>query len=489
MTDQPTTIQPITTKVITAQPDVHAPEPHLPRVIQGGMGIAVSDWRLARTVCLNGGLGVVSGTGIDTVLLRRLQDGDPGGEVRRALASFPDPALVQACLERYFRPEGRAPGEAYARLPLPTAGRHRDAWVMTLLGAYVEVTLAREGHDRPVGLNLLTKLQLHTLPALYGAMLAGVGTVIMGAGIPRDIPGILDAFAAGRPASLRVDVRGGEGLTLTFDPADFGLRPDPLARPDFYPIVSSHVLAGVLARKASGPVQGFIVEGPTAGGHNAPPRGPLTLDDRGQPVYGERDEVDLPAMRALDLPFWLAGCCGTPGALRDALAAGAAGIQVGTLFAFARESGLRADLKADVLTRAQAGALDVFTDPLASPTGFPFKVVTLPGTLSQPDVYAARERVCDLGYLREAYQTESGRVGWRCPAEPVAAFVSKGGDAAAAPGRKCLCNALMADAGYAQVQRGGRIEPGLLTSGDGLGALSDWTPGYGAADVLRVLHG
>ena len=483
MTDQPTA-----TKMITDQPDVRAPEPHLPRVIQGGMGIAVSDWRLARTVCLNGGLGVVSGTGIDTVLLRRLQDGDPGGAVRRALAAFPNPALAQACLERYFRPEGRAPGEAYARLPMPTAERYRDAWEMTLLGAFVEVTLAREGHDRPVGLNLLTKLQLHTLPALYGAMLAGVGTVIMGAGIPRDIPGILDSFAAGRPASLRVDVKGGEGLTLTFDPADFGLPPALLARPDFYPIVSSHVLAGVLARKASGPVQGFIVEGPTAGGHNAPPRGPLTLDDRGQPVYGERDEVDLPAMRALGLPFWLAGGCGTPEALRDALAVGAAGIQVGTLFAFARESGLRADLKADVLTRAQAGSLDVFTDPLASPTGFPFKVVTLPGTLSQPEVYAARERVCDLGYLREAYRTDSGRVGWRCPAEPVAAYESKGGAAADTPGRKCLCNALMADAGYAQVQRGGRTEPGLLTSGDGLGALRDWTPGYGAADVLRVLN-
>lgn len=479
MTDQPTTAHPT---------EPSPPVPERPRVIQGGMGIAVSDWRLARTVSMTGGLGVVSGTGIDTVLLRRLQDGDGGGEVRRALARFPNPALAQACLERFFRPEGRAPGEAYARLPLPTAERYRDAWEMTLLGAFVEVTLAREGHDRPVGLNLLTKLQLHTLPALYGAMLAGVGTVIMGAGIPRDIPGVLDAFAAGRPASLRVDVRGGEGLTLTFDPADFGLPPDPLVRPDFYPIVSSHVLAGVLARKASGPVQGFIVEGPAAGGHNAPPRGPLTLDDRGQPVYGERDEVDLPAMRALGLPFWLAGGCGTPGALRDALAAGAAGIQVGTLFAFAQESGLRDDLKADVLTRAQSGALDVFTDPLASPTGFPFKVVTLPGTLSQPDVYAARERVCDLGYLREAYRTDTGRVGWRCPAEPVAAYESKGGAAADTPGRKCLCNALMADAGYAQVQRGGLTEPGLLTSGDGLGALRDWTPGYGAADVLRVLN-
>ena len=50
------------------------------RIIQGGMGVAISGWRLAAAVgCLPGCLGVVSGTAIDTVLARRLQDGDPGG--------------------------------------------------------------------------------------------------------------------------------------------------------------------------------------------------------------------------------------------------------------------------------------------------------------------------------------------------------------------------------------------------------------------------
>ena len=42
-------------------------------------------------------------------------------------------------------------------------------------------------------------------------------------------------------------------------------------------------------------------------------------------------------------------------------------------------------------------AARVFTDPLASPTGFPFKVLGLEGTLSEPAVYARRERLCDLG--------------------------------------------------------------------------------------------
>ena len=45
----------------------------LPRVIQGGMGIAVSSWRLASAVARAGQLGVVSGTALDLVLARRQQ--------------------------------------------------------------------------------------------------------------------------------------------------------------------------------------------------------------------------------------------------------------------------------------------------------------------------------------------------------------------------------------------------------------------------------
>ena len=44
-----------------------------------------------------------------------------------------------------------------------------------------------------------------------------------------------------------------------------------------------------MLKKANGRVDGFVVEGPTAGGHNAPPRGKLQLNDAGEPIYGERD--------------------------------------------------------------------------------------------------------------------------------------------------------------------------------------------------------
>ncbi|HEY6553858.1 MAG TPA: nitronate monooxygenase, partial [Vicinamibacteria bacterium] len=46
-----------------------------PQIIQGGMGVAVSSFGLARAVSREGQLGVVSGTALDVVLARRLQSG------------------------------------------------------------------------------------------------------------------------------------------------------------------------------------------------------------------------------------------------------------------------------------------------------------------------------------------------------------------------------------------------------------------------------
>src|SRR5512141_2375267 len=77
----------------------------LPMLIQGGMGIAVSNWKLARAVSMRGQLGVVSGTVLDTVFVRRLQDGDPGGHMRRAMAKFPIAGVAERTLERFYRPE------------------------------------------------------------------------------------------------------------------------------------------------------------------------------------------------------------------------------------------------------------------------------------------------------------------------------------------------------------------------------------------------
>lgn len=461
----------------------------LPKIIQGGMGVGVSNWRLARAVSEAGHLGVVSGTALDTVFVRRLQDGDPGGHVRRAMAHFPMPGVAEAMLDRYFLSEGRPDGAPYKLLPLyrqrVTAARQQ----VTMLSAFAEVWLAKEGHDRPVGMNLLTKVQMPNLALLYGAMLAGVDAVLMGAGIPRDIPGALDRLAEHEPASLKLDVEGqprGEETLLTLDPADFWEEtPAPLKRPAFLAIVSSHSLATMLARKASGHVDGFIVEAPTAGGHNAPPRGALKLNGDGEPVYGDRDAVDLDALRELGRPFWLAGGAGHPDRLREALAAGAAGIQVGTLFAYCDESGFTSEVKRATLDAVVRGELVIRTDPRASPTGYPFKVVHL-----SADEAPERERVCDLGGLRVAYRTPEGKIGYRCPAEPVDAYVQKGGAAEDTVGRRCLCNALTSVIGQPQCRRDGAVESPMITSGDDLASMGQFLQGrthYSARSVLDWL--
>ena len=237
-------------------------------------------------------------------------------------------------------------------------------------------------------------------------------------------------------------------------------------------------------------VDGFIVEGPTAGGHNAPPRGDRCLNGSGEPVYGEKDAVDLEKLRRLGIPFWRAGGTGRPGQLKETKEAGGVGIQVGTLFAYCQESGLEEGLKNQVLDLCRNGGVQVRTDGRASPTGFPFKVVEMDATLTAEGPYRQRKRVCDLGYLRTAYRREDGRLGYRCAAEPVATFMKKGGKEEETEGRKCLCNALMANVGFAQKRKTGATELPLLTSGDELKTLGAFLKGrdsYTAKDVIDYL--
>lgn len=471
------------------------PQADWPPIIQGGMGVAISHWPLARAVSLAGQLGVVSGTGIGTVLLRRLQDGDEGGHMRRALSASPWPTLAQEILSRYFLPNGRATDQPYMRLPLWTLESNPWQEAMAMLGGFVEVWLAKANHSGLIGMNLMTKLSLPNLAVLYGAMHANVDVVVMGAGIPREIPGALDSLSLHEPTSLRCDVTGlpaADSPWIRFDPRSYACTSSShLRRPAFFPIIASVSLALLMAKKSTGSIQGFIIEGPTAGGHNAPPRGPKQYDSVGQPVYSERDAVDLEAIAALGYPFWLGGGFSYSGALEAARAQGAAGIQVGTLFAYCKESGMSTTLKRQTLRAVRAGSVTVRTDPLASPTGYPFKVVDVAGTLSDPEIYNARQRVCDLGYLSGAYQDILGRVKFRCAAEPIETFLAKGGRQEDTDGRVCLCNALMAAAGIPQHQSHGSVEVAIVTSGDVLEKINAVLPAksdfYSARDVINYL--
>src|SRR5208337_4824587 len=158
----------------------------LPTIIQGGMGAGVSSWRLAQAVSKLGQLGVVSGTALDVILARRLQDGDPGG------------------------------------------------------------------HDNPVGINYLEKVQLPHLPSIYGAMLAGVGYVLMGAGVPLRIPGVLDRLSHHEPATYLLQVTGAQendDRTMTFTPKELmGCDLPPLHRPKFLAIIASNTLATTMLK-------------------------------------------------------------------------------------------------------------------------------------------------------------------------------------------------------------------------------------------------
>ena len=467
----------------------------LPAIIQGGMGASVSNWRLAKAVSEAGGLGVVSGTAIDRIVAYRLQHGDLDGGLRRVLATFPFPAIAERVLSRWYIPGGLAPGASYRSTAMIDERPQAETLELIVVANFAEIDLAKEGHSGPIGVNLLEKMQAPNLASLYGALLAGVDAVLMGAGIPREIPAALDRLVAHEEASLILRVEGAlanEVTRLRFSPREFiGSSPPPtLRRPPFLAIISSDTLAQALLRATDGQIDGFVVEGATAGGHNAPPRnhaGPLS--DRGEPIYGPRDVADLARLRKMARPFWLAGGFGVPGGLARAKAEGAQGVQVGTALAFCVESGMADGVKQQVLAEARKGSIRVFTDPKASPTGFPFKVAEIPGTISDAQVYASRARVCNLGYLREAYRQSDGSVGWRCAAEPEHRYVAKGGDACDTVGRKCLCNALQASAGFPLPTPGGERELPIVTAGDALAHYGPDIPagGFTAKEIIASI--
>ncbi len=462
-------------------------------IIQGGMGVAVSNWRLAREVAQKGKIGVVSGTALDCVLARRLQMGDPGGHVGRAMNAFPWPDMAKRLWDRYFVPGGKPEDKPFKPVPMPTVVLHKPHVELLLVANFVEVFLAKEGHEGTVGINYLEKIQIPTLPSLLGAMLAGVNVVMMGAGIPAGIPGSLDRLANWEEAELKIQVESSQGtdsLVQNFAPREFVPADLPtLVRPDFFAIISSDIVAKTLARKASGTVEGFVVEYHTAGGHNAPPR-----RSRGdgstlaRQAYGDIDLPDIAKIRELGKPFWLGGGYASPEAIAAAKAQGATGVQIGTAFALCEESGIEPEIRRAMIRNCLAGMLTVHTDFAASPTGYPFKLASFDAAEPLPD----RCRVCDLGYLRRPWRTDDGRIVYRCPSEPIEKYLKKGGTAEETIGRQCLCNGLMATIGLAQV-RGGGLEAPMLTMGEDLSFLRQMLKGgrqsYTASELIDYLDG
>src|SRR5215208_6968720 len=108
------------------------------QLIQGGMGVYVSNWRLAQAVAIESAgatAGTVSGTALDVVYVRLLQLGDPGGHARRALAAFDDiygTGIGQKITDRYFIAGGKPPDARFKSAPMQIL--HAQTGVPPVLG-------------------------------------------------------------------------------------------------------------------------------------------------------------------------------------------------------------------------------------------------------------------------------------------------------------------------------------------------------------------
>jgi NAD(P)H-dependent flavin oxidoreductase YrpB (nitropropane dioxygenase family) len=441
--------------------------------------------------------------------------------VRRAFTELTrrQPALagtVWEIFDKYYIDGGRAPGTPYKQVPVCRLTRienfkpgpdsfwelPREMQVLVLSANFAEVWLAKEGHDKPVGINFLRKVERPLPWALYGAILAGAAYVLVGAGSPDELPAMIERLSRHEPAPMSLKIYGVRSDSGSYYAQ---VRPDqlvggnaaPLPAPKFLGIVSSFALANALASSPATRPYGFVVEGSEAGGHSVAPA-KMRFDDNGQPllVYTDADKPDIAAIAGLGLPFWLAGSCGTPDRLRAARALGASGIQFGTLAALSGQSGMAPKDRERTLALLAAGKLKVVNAALTSPTGFPFKVAQVPGTVSEEAVYKARKRRCDVGLLQVNYLTPDGQLGYRCPAEPVDAFVAKGGRVQNTVGRACLCNALLSACGLPQIHSDGYVEPPIVTLGEDLESagklLAELPPGqktYTIGKALRYLRG
>jgi nitronate monooxygenase len=453
------------------------------RIIQGGMGAGVSNYRLVREVCKNEGLGVVSGVALQEIMIRRLQNGDPTQEIRDALEQFPDKETSEWIINEYFIEGGKEKDSRYKISPFPKFSlkdneirlNNIDLQRLIVASNFVEVTLAKQGHDNPVGINYLYKIQWPILPAMYGAMLAGVDAFLIGAGFPRDIKRVINDLSNGNKTSIGIPVVGEENLHISFNPNLIIKEIRELNSPLFLGVVGNH-----LGVKALPDADGYIIENDTAGGHNAPARN-KGLTQNGEPNYGEKDYLNPKLLNHLliqnaqnrggvNQPYWLAG--GYSNKLKQAIEDGAVGVQVGTPFAFCKESGIEYELKRKIILQILNGG-EVFTSPNASPSGFPFKVFQSPDTISSDEGYNSRKRKCDLGYLTNLYK-DGEEIHSRCPAEKEESFVRKGGCSDDLFGRVCLCNTLIATIGL-----GSPGELPIVTSGKDLSSVKDLVNRHG----------
>ncbi len=433
----------------------------LPALIQAGMGANISSAHLANCTSRLGALGVVSGVGLRHVVITQIRQGDTAA--LKIAETFPVRSYYEELLS--YAPGG-AKADRAIPVDVPDSEKARTPRRLSAICAYIEVMRARQGHNGVIGINVMWKLAVTALPTIYGAMLAGVDALLCGAGVPMELPDIIQKMRAGE--DLEYVPLTGTGTNAAMQISEDRTAELLQARqaPWMMPILSNFAfckrLLDTWKTKYDTEPTAFILENHAAGGHNAPPRN--------HHEFAEADDLTsyFDKVLALGRPVFVAGDFPEGGTSEDLAhwrARGAQGIQVGSRFALSGDSGMRADLREKVIAANQQGELVVGTDMRMSPTGYPLKFASIPNTLSEPEVKSSQRHVCNLGYLVKS-GTQKLPDGTEkevlvCPAMPTDQYTKLGGEPEDQDGRICLCNALLATAGY-----NAPSEPALVTLGE-----------------------
>lgn len=332
--------------------DVVRPVP----IVQGGMGVGISMAPLARAVSAVGGLGTLSSVAMDRLVSR------------------------------------------VKNLKLST----REA-------VRTEVTEAKHGAqgEHPVAINIMVAVANTYEDSVLGAMDGGVDVIVSGAGLPLQLPNIVNSHPRAKYTAI-------------------------------VPIVSSGRAAELICKrwiKSGRAPDAVIVEGPEAGGHLGWKSALEVLNPANRLENILNDVLEV-ARRYGNFPVIAAGGIYTRQDIARILGFGAAGVQLGTRFLATKESGASEEFKHQLVSCTPEDIM-VAEDP-GSPCGLPFRV------LRQSPMYkkileGLRAPKCDKGYLLFA---------GKCQAivDPKRFF--------------CICNGLLSSAGYNPDE-----EPELYTVG------------------------
>lgn len=458
-------------------------------LIAGGMGPYMSNPHYTKRMSQLGCLGTVSGLASDTLIAWLLQKGDK--DALHVLENSPFPEIAERVIKAYYVEGGIPKDQDFKVVPMVTTKPTQLSYDLQICGSYALVALSKKGHDFPVSINFMEKIQRTHLPSIVGAMAAGVDYITMGAGIPTQIPDILENIINNKPISYKVDQYGlgNKKIDMSFIPEKyFGKKLIFSNEPGLIPIISSHTLAEFLLKSSSGKkwIKMFVGETELSGGHKKRPRKSLTLNNDKEPIYGPMDQIDFQKIIDMGVPTYAAGDFATPEARRLIKKLGGAGIQFGTIGEFSDDSGLRRDLKILGRKLGYRGELKVLNNPFVSPTGFVFSIILLEGTLTDDIIFPNRERKCKHGYLSMPIEISPGNIIYLCPAENLQNYNNKGGKLPYAAQTMCLCSGLTANTELYQ----GKEFP-VLTGGKNLSffrhLMSHEDDSYNNEDVVNYL--